>query len=139
MITHSPSAPVAPRQTVFSVLADRARGHSPGFLAAQAGTTTFVAAVLFRLAASWWPLSSLLLAVAFYSLWGVLDSRAQVAPTPSIRRTKRALVILATFACIAMLVGTASALFVGDSPGPYGVCYGPDGRAFSCDSRGQRR
>ena len=138
MIAHSSSTRVAPGQTVFGVLADRARGHSRGFLAAQAGITTCVAAALFWLAAAWWPLSSLLLAVGFYSVWGVLDSREQV-PTPSIRRMQRALAIIATLACIAAVVGTAFALFVGDSPGPYGVCYGPDGRAFSCDSRGLRR
>jgi hypothetical protein len=139
MVRHSPSAPLGSAETIFDVLAHRAREHSRRFLAVQAGVTTAIAAVLFSLLPVSWPLGALLLAVGFYSMWGVLDSREQGTPQRTLQLAKRALVILATLACVATTVGTAFALFVGDSSSPYGVCYGADGRSFACDSRGQRR
>ena len=126
-------------ETVFDVLAYRARRRSARFLAVQAGVSACVAAVLWVLAAPWWPFSSLLLAVSCYSLWGVVDSRRDIRRTRSLAFAKHALVMLATLACLATAIGTAFALFVGDSSSPYGVCYDAHGRAFSCNSRGGRR
>jgi hypothetical protein len=125
--------------TIFDVLADRARRHSGRFLAVQAVVCACVAAVLLTVAGAWWPLSSLLVAVGCYSLWGVVDAHWHLPAKRSVAITKRGLAILATLACLAAAVGTAFTLFVGDGSSPYGVCYGADGRAFSCNSRGERR
>jgi hypothetical protein len=125
--------------TIFDVLAVRARRHSARFLGVQAGVTASAAAVIFVLAAPWWPLGALLLAVGCYSLWGFLESRAHALEQRSLVLMKRTLVMLATLAFFAAATGTAFALFVGNGASPYGVCYGADGRAFSCTSRGERR
>jgi len=139
MVAHLSSAPPSTDQTIFEVLASRARSHTRRFLAFQALICAAAAAVLVLRADAWWPLSSLLLAVACYSSWGVLDSLRQDRGSRILRLTKHALVILAAVACLATAVGTAFALFVGDSASPYGTCYEPDGRAFACNSRGERR
>ena len=139
MGTHLPPDQLPVNRTIFDVLAGRARSHGAQFLAVQAGVCTLLAVALLLLSRPWWPLSSLLLAVACYSLWGIQDSRAQSRPARFSGIVKGTLVTLATIACLATAIGTAFALFAGDSTSPYGTCSGADGRAYSCDSRGQRR
>ena len=125
--------------TIFDVLADRARSRSTRFLGTQAGVTLTLATALAGVGPAWWPLAAMLLAVSAYSGWGLMDARAQGTVTPLFAIAKRALVVVATVASVAAVAGTAVAAFGGDSPSPYGVCYGPNGRAFSCDVRGRAR
>ena len=139
MVTNMLSAQPVDEATIFNVLADRARSHSTRFLGTQAGVAIALAATLAGVAPSWWPVAALLLAVSAYSRWSILEARERDTTTHSFAFAKRALVVIATVACVAAVAGTAIAAFVGDAPSPYGTCYGSDGRGFSCDARGHAR
>ena len=154
MIARASNADPDRSETIFEVLAERARSHSRRFLAAQAAAALAGALVLLSLPAArpWWPLAALLIALSAYSAWGLVDTAERVvgradghgevrAPVGRAgwRAAKVALAILATLATILAAGGAALAAFAGDAPGPYGACTDDAGRTFACDARGRRR
>jgi hypothetical protein len=123
-------------ETIFSVFAARARQRSSKSLLEQAVACASTGILLVMLIPSWWPVASALGAGAAYALWGLLDR------TPRSRITSaglRGLAMLASLLAFAAVVGLGLAAFTGDAPSPKGTCYDPNGRAFACDARGQRR
>ncbi|MGI8498859.1 MAG: hypothetical protein ACR2OG_14900 [Gemmatimonadaceae bacterium] len=139
MGSHVPLSQPHAGLTIFDVLAARARSRSDRFLGAQAAATFALAAGIRPTAPSWWPLASLLLAVSTYSIWGLVDGADRSASARHVRLAKRLLVVLATVASLVGVLGIGIAAFAGDAPGPYGMCHGRDGRAVSCDARGNPR
>jgi hypothetical protein len=154
MIAQASDAGAGRGETIFGVLAERARSHSRRFLAAQAAAALAGALVVLSLpsARPWWPLAALLTAVAAYSGWGLVDTAERVAGRADgpgevrarvgrvgWRAAKLALAIVATLATLLAAGGAALAAFAGDAPGPYGACTDDAGRTFACDARGRRR
>jgi hypothetical protein len=124
------------RETVFSVLAARARQRSSKSLLEQAVACTSAGILLAMVFPSWWSVASALGAAAVYAQWGLVD-RAPRSRLTSIGL--RGLAMLATLFAFAAVVGVGFAAFTGDAPSPKGMCYEPSGRAFPCDARGERR
>lgn len=126
--------------TVFTVLAGSARSHTRRYLEAEASLAGAVAALIVAWQPSWWPVAALALAVGLYAGWGLLARRIQ---RPERRR--RAYLVrlfvagLATAASLAGLGGLAVKAFWGATPGPYGMCYLPDGKSYPCDVAGHHR
>ena len=130
----------SPAPTVYTVLAQSARSHSRRYLAAEAMLAGTVAVLVLAWQPAWWPVASLALAVGLYASWGLLarwtigDER-----TPWPRLLRGILTGLATAATLAGLGGLAVKAFWGSAPGPYGMCYRPDGTSYACHADGSRR
>lgn len=126
--------------TVYTVLAGSARSHSPRYLAAEASLAGAAAAVILAWRPLWWPVASLALAVGLYAGWGLLALRDTHSERGSGARVLRTIVAgIATAATLAGLGGLAMKAFWGTAPGPYGMCYQPDGKSYACDANGHRR
>jgi hypothetical protein len=125
--------------TIYDVLAARARSHSVRFLALQGGLAAATAGALLVITPSWWPLAALLLAVASYSAWGLLDARERMSGSPRWLRSLKALLVgVATLGVVSAATGLALAAFTGDRPGPYGACSDSPGHTYACDAHGER-
>lgn len=125
-----------PNESVFAMLATRARRRGVGSLAHQCTTCALAAVSITLIAPPAWPIAAALGAAACYAAWGLLDRRE---PSPVRAAAMRALVSVATVLVISVCAGLALAAFTGDGRSPYGTCYDVNGRAFACDARGQRR
>jgi hypothetical protein len=126
--------------TVYTVLAGSARSHSRRYLAAEASLAGAAAAAILAWRPLWWPVASLALAVGLYAGWGLLALRdAHPERGPATRVLRTIVAGIATAATLAGLGGLAVKAFWGTAPGPYGVCYQPDGKSYACDVNGQRR
>jgi hypothetical protein len=132
------STPPAP--TVYSVLAHAAGAHSRRYLVTEALLAgTAVASVLFW-QPSWWPAAFLALAVGLYASWGLLERVHDGDVSTSWPRVLRRIVAgVATAAALGGVAGLALKVFSGTEPGPYGMCYQPDGRSYACSVDERRR
>jgi hypothetical protein len=130
----------APAPTVYTVLAQSARSHSRRYLAAEAVLAGTVAALVVAWQPRWWSVASLALGVALYASWGLVAHRSTGGESiPWPRLLRGILAGLATAATLAGLGGLAVKAFWGSAPGPYGMCYEPDGSSYTCHADGSRR
>jgi hypothetical protein len=134
----SGSDPRAP--SVYAVLAQSARSHSRRYLSAEGLLAGAVAMIVVAWQPRWWPVASLALAVGLYASWGLLAGGPTTPDRTPWRRFLRSFIPgLATAATVAGLGGLAVKAFSGTVPGPYGVCYRPDGTSYACRSDGNPR
>ena len=123
-------------ETVFQLLATRARRRTRRSLLRQTIACSVAAALTIVLAPSWWPVAAMLGTAAGYGGWGLLDR----SPHPLRHRlTLNVLAAAVTVLVLLVIAGVGLAAFTGDGPSPYGTCYDANGRAFACDAHGQRR
>ena len=69
---------IAEEETIFSLLADRARSHSVGHLTLTATVGLVDAAALGWKHPAAWPLATLCAAAGLYGLWGLIDRALSV-------------------------------------------------------------
>lgn len=123
-------------ETVFDVFAARARRRSRKSLVEQAVACTVAGLFIVLTVVRWWPVAAGLGAGTCYAAWGLLDREAR---SRFSTLALRGLAAIAAIFAITAVLGIGLAAFTGDGRSPYGTCYDPNGRAYACDARGQRR
>ena len=115
--TIAPSSPeVASDETVFSVIASRARSHSPAHLALTAVIGVIDAAALGSAHPGAWSVAAVFAAAGAYGLWGLLDRGLDLlvaagkrdSPLTNLTRIVREMVAVLGFIAI---VAAAAGLF----------------------------
>jgi hypothetical protein len=131
---------IPPAPTVYSVLAQAAGAHSRRYLVTEGLLAGTAVALVLLWQPSWWPAAFLALAVGLYAAWGLLDrAYDRDASTSWPRLSRRILAGVATLAALAGVGGLALKVFSGMEPGPYGMCYEPDGGSYACSADERRR
>ena len=117
----APRPAVSTEETVFSLLADRARGHSIGHLvlAAAVGVIDAVALVWSHPAA--WALAALCAAAGAYGLWGLAD-RALTVRVEGGRQDSLLTSLIRVIREVTALVGFGAAIAAG--AGLFGAALG---------------
>jgi Na+(H+)/acetate symporter ActP len=120
-------------ETVFTVLAERARSRSLRFLITESALCSGGSVLLVLWNVNWWPFAALMTSMAAMSGWGIVDRLAttRVAPRAALGAVRTGLVAAGTLAAVLFVIGLALAAFTGNSPGPYGTCVS-GGRPVSC-------
>ena len=109
----------ADSETVFGVLAERARSDSGRRLAAYLLGGTIAAAMIVLMAPRWWPLAGFAAALATFGAWGLLERRG-ASTTHGVRLLRLALATAGTIAALLFIIGVFLVWFTGDTTSPYG-------------------
>jgi hypothetical protein len=100
-------------ETVFSVLAERARTDSRARLATYLALGLVAAALVLLFAPTWWPAAALAVSLASFGAFGL------VRPIDSLGIMRRVIAFVGTTAAIVFLIGCFFVAFTGNARGTY--------------------